>query len=158
MTKNVVKFKTPYDGERNAVKMEVVGDSLTQQHFKDETDIQKIIKQYDRTGLIRHVARGVAQYGDYSEINEYREALDVVMMANASFMELPAAVRRRFNNDAGEFFEFATNPANAEEMVAMGLAEAPVNAGETSPTPATADSSPAESQPSEGAEPSNSGN
>jgi phage internal scaffolding protein len=158
MTKNVVKFKTPYDGERNAVKMEVVGDSLTQQHFKDETDIQKIIKQYDRTGLIRHVARGVAQYGDYSQINEYREALDVVMMANASFMELPAAVRRRFNNDAGEFFEFATNPANAEEMVAMGLAEAPVDAGETSPTPATAASSPAESQPSEGAEPSNSGN
>ena len=143
MAKNVVKFRTPYDGDRNAVKMDVVGESLTQQHFKDETDIQKIIRQHDKTGLIRHVQRGVAQYGDYSEINEYREALDVVMAADASFAALPASVRRQFNNDAGEFFEFATDPSNADAMVEMGLM-APERPTAASPAVEPADSSPAD--------------
>ena len=72
------------------------------------------------------MARGVAQYGDYTEVNEYREALDMVNSANASFMELPAEVRQMFGNDAGAFFEFATDPKNEERMQELGLAPKPV--------------------------------
>jgi phage internal scaffolding protein len=118
------KFKTPY-GDRVRSVFLTEGESLTQQHFQPETDIKNIIKKHDRTGIIQHVARGVAQYGDYSEVNEYREALDMVNSANASFMELPAEIRAMFENNAGAFFEFATNPANADEMVQLGLKEAP---------------------------------
>lgn len=121
---NKVKFKTAYD-ERKREGFQTTGESLTQQHFAQETDIKSIIKKHDRTGIISHVARGVARYGDYSEINEYREALDVVNSANASFQQLPSQLRAMFGNDAGEFFEFATNPANSEKMVELGLAEAP---------------------------------
>lgn len=117
-------FKTAY-GDRSRHGFETVGESLTQQHFAKETDIKEIIRKHDRTGIIQHVARGVAQYGDYSEVNEYREALDMVNSANASFMALPAEVRKQFDNDAGMFFEFATNPENAEKMVQLGLAEVP---------------------------------
>lgn len=116
-------FRTPYDGERNRVQTQVVGESLTQQQFKEETDIKTIIKKYDRTGILSHVQKGVAQYGDYSNVNEYREYLDFVNTANENFMALPAEVRLKFNNDAGEFFEFATNPENHQKMVEMGLAE-----------------------------------
>lgn len=122
MTK--MKFNTAY-GDRVRVTADPVGESLTQQHFKKETDIVEIIKKHDRTGIIEHVARGVAQYGDYSEVNEYREALDMVNNANASFMELPAEIRAMFGNDAGEFFEFATNPENETKMQELGLAETP---------------------------------
>ncbi len=122
MTK--VKFKTAYD-ERKREGFQTTGESLTQQHFAQEADIKTIIKKHDRTGIISHVARGVAQYGDFSEVNEYREALDKVNTANASFAELPSEIRAMFSNDAGEFFEFATDPANAEKMVALGLAKAP---------------------------------
>lgn len=133
MTK--VKFKTAYD-ERKREGFQTTGESLTQQHFAQEADIKTIIKKHDRTGIISHVARGVAHYGDYSELNEYREALDMINSANASFAELPAEVRKYFSNDAGEFFEFATDPKNAEKMVQLGLAEAP-------PVP-KADAAPAE--------------
>ena len=119
-----MKFKTAYD-KRERKGYETTGESLTQQHFAKEADIKTIIRKHDRTGIISHVARGVAQYGDYSEINEYREALDMVNSANASFMELPSELRAMFHNDAGEFFEFATNPANGEKMIEMGLKEAP---------------------------------
>ena len=118
------KFKTAYD-KRERKGFQTIGDSLTQQHFAKEADIKTIIKKHDRTGIISHVARGVAHYGDYSQVNEYREALDMVNSANASFGELPSELRAMFHNDAGEFFEFATNPANEEKMVELGLKAAP---------------------------------
>jgi phage internal scaffolding protein len=122
MTK--VKFRAAYD-ERKREGFQTTGESLTQQHFEKETDIRNIIKKHDRTGIISHVARGVAHYGDYSEVNEYREALDMVNAANASFGELPAELRKMFGNDAGEFFEFVTDPKNEEKMIQMGLKAAP---------------------------------
>lgn len=117
-------FRTAY-GDYKKVVFEPVGESLTQQHFRDECDIKNIIKKHDRTGLITHVARGIAEYGDYSEVHEYREALDLVNNANASFAELPADIRKLFDNNAGDFYEFATNPDNADKMVELGLAASP---------------------------------
>lgn len=126
MTKKV-QFATAYGGH-DSVAFETTGDSLTQQHMKKETDIREIIKKHDRTGIINHVNRGIAQYGDYSEVNEYREALDLVNNAMGSFMELPSDIRKLFDNDPGEFFEFATNPDNADKMVELGLAPSPAPA------------------------------
>jgi hypothetical protein len=39
-----------------------------------------------------------------------------------------------FNNNPGEFFEFATNPENADQMVKLGLSENPVQEEEVVPT------------------------
>ena len=130
MTKT--KFNTAY-GDRVRVTADPEGESLTQQHFKKETDIVEIIKKHDRTGIIEHVARGVAQYGDYSEVNEYREALDMVNNANNSFMELPAEVRAMFGNDPGAFFEFATDPKNEAKMQELGLMAMPEAAEDLPP-------------------------
>lgn len=121
-----VKFATPYDGERRRVVIEPVGESMTQQHFKEEVDVRNIIKRYDSTGLIQHVQRGQAQYGDFSQTVGFKEALDMVNSAKHSFMELPAELRREFNNDAGEFYTFVSDPANSEKLIEMGLAQAPV--------------------------------
>jgi phage internal scaffolding protein len=121
----VVKFKTPY-GDRNRYGFETSGESMTQQSHAAAADVRNIIKQYDRTGLIANVNKGIAQYGDYSEINEYQEALNMVIEANESFAQIPSHIRQQFNNDAGLFFEFATDPKNKEEMQKMGLAEKPI--------------------------------
>ena len=130
-----MKFKTAYGDKSRSVFL-TDGESVTQQHFAKEADIKTIIKKHDRTGIINHVARGVAHYGDYSEVNEYREALDMVSSANASFGELPSEIRKLFDNDAGAFFEFATDPKNEEQMVQMGLKEAPPSPIETPSVPA----------------------
>lgn len=123
MTKKI-NFVTAY-GDRVKEPFNTEGESLTQQHMQKECDIREIIKKHDRTGIINHVNRGVAQYGDYSDVNEYREALDLVNNAMGSFMELPSDIRKAFNNDPGEFFEFATNPDNSDEMVKLGLSSSP---------------------------------
>jgi len=137
MTKKAVQFATPYDGERRRVFSEPVGESMTQQHFKEEVDVRNIIKKYDSTGLINHVQRGQAQYGDFSQTVGFKEALDMVNSAKDSFMELPAELRREFRNDAGEFYTFVSDPKNSEKLIEMGLAKAPVASAE-SPTPAAA--------------------
>jgi phage internal scaffolding protein len=116
-------FKTAY-GKRDRVSYETKGASLTQQHFKDEVDIKKIIKKYDRTGIIQNVNKAVAQYGDFTaSVNEYADALNLVVAAQQHFAQLPSEIRERFNNDPGTFLEQVGNPDNKEEMQQLGLVE-----------------------------------
>ena len=128
-----MKFRTAYSKPVKVVVdfTDIDGNPLptpTQQHAKAECDINNILKQYDRTGLITHINSAKAQYGDFTEVNEYQESLNRVMMAQEAFMELPSAIRKQFENDPGQFFEFATNPENQDAMVEMGLAERPISA------------------------------
>lgn len=97
--------------------------SLVEQHHKDLCDVYNILSRYDKTGIITHVNNAKAMYGDFTEINEYREALNLVQNAQSSFDEMPSNIRERFRNNPGLFMEFITNPANLEEAVELGLAE-----------------------------------
>ena len=115
-------FQTAY-GERNRVTLECPEDVITEQHHKDACSISQILSMYDKNGLITHVNRSKAQYGDFTQVNEYQESLNMVIRAQDAFSELPSDIRKRFQNDPGQFFEFATNPDNQEEMVKLGLAE-----------------------------------
>ena len=126
-----IPFQTAYT-PHDRVGFETTGESLTQQHFSQESEINNIIALHDRTGIIKNVQQGVAQYGDYSEINEYRQNLDMIRAADENFMQLPSNIRRQFNNNAGDFFEFATNPENQDKMIEMGLANRkPSEVGDT---------------------------
>lgn len=124
-----MKFVTAYgEHEKVTVKFrdeEGNHDGMTEQHHKDAVDIHNIIHKYDTTGLITHVSVATAQYGDFTGVTDYREALHKVMQADESFSQLPAKVRQQFNNDPGEFFEFAMNPDNAEALADLGLANRP---------------------------------
>lgn len=143
MSKNVIKFRTAYD-EPKKVQFNTVGETMTQQHLTEDADIRNIISRYDRTGILSSVARGVAKYGDYSEVNEFKEALDLVNNANESFMELPSNVREYFDNDPGLFFETATDPEKIDVMRQLGLAPPPPPADAPGEKKAKAKSEPAE--------------
>ena len=59
--------------------------------------------------------------------------MNLIVQADQAFMELPADVRLRFNNDAGSFVDFASDPDNLDEMRELGLAINPAVATEPSP-------------------------
>ena len=124
MTKktNVVTFKTPYNNPPTRCFFETTGESLTQQHFKEETEINNILRAHDRNGVIEHIHRGNAIYGDFSEITDFSDAIEQIKEAQAEFLTIPSGIREKFKNDAGEFFKFASNPDNHKQMVEMGLA------------------------------------
>ncbi|AXF52677.1 MAG: internal scaffolding protein [Microviridae sp.] len=98
-------------------------DGRTEQHHRDMCDVNNILKQHDKTGLISHVNTSVALYGDYTEVNEYQDSLNIVIRAEEAFSALPSDIRKRFENDPGQFFEFATDPKNGDELVKLGLAK-----------------------------------
>lgn len=119
-----ITFRTAY-GPTTKYVFNTEGESLTQQHFKDECDVINIIKRHDRQGIIEHVHRGQARYGDFSEVKEYREALDLVRTAQDEFMQIPSDIRKKFDNDPGKFYEFVSNPDNKQELIDMGFIENP---------------------------------
>ena len=68
----------------------------------------------------------------------------MVREANESFAEIPSHIREQFNNNAGLFFEFATDPKNSEKMIEMGLAKAPETVVEVTPKSESAPPAPQE--------------
>lgn len=98
--------------------------SRAKQAFKDQCDINAIMRRYERTGIVEHAKRYAGSYGDFTGAADYQEALQRVAEADEAFMSLPASIRKRFNNSPGEYFDFATDPANRDELIEMKLLDA----------------------------------
>lgn len=97
------------------------GIEPAQQQFKDDCDINSIMKRFQKTGAIDHVSRHQPQYG-VATPTDYHAALNIVTMAQSMFEELPSSLRRRFNGNPQELLEFVQNPANEDEADKLGLA------------------------------------
>lgn len=94
--------------------------SMTKQSFAEESEINNIMAKYAKTGLIEHVKN----HGGYSDMPgplDYQEALQLTIEAQISFDELPAIVRKEFDNDPFKFLAFVENPENVERMAELGL-------------------------------------
>jgi phage internal scaffolding protein len=104
------------------------GESLTIQSQSEDTDINVMMKRFGITGQLPEQTTRIPEYGDYTEVGDYRSALHAVLDAQDNFMRLPPAVRARFDNDPQEFMDFATNPNNLDEMKKLGLGNEPYKA------------------------------
>lgn len=108
------------------VQKEFKKPSRTQQSFKAECDINKIMERFKKsTGaeyLNRYQGYLSGEFGDFSEVGDYRTALEQVERARGVFMALPAKVRSQLANDPAEFLDFVQNPANSQALIDMGLA------------------------------------
>jgi phage internal scaffolding protein len=98
--------------------------TLTQQHFKDECDINNILRQFNITGLLPESTLS-PRYGDFTGITDYHSALNQVIAAEHEFMALPAQIRSRFDNDPAKLIDFLENSENIDEAVKLGLVNQP---------------------------------
>lgn len=115
------KFKLP----AQVVARAPSGNSKVQKHFKEEVDINNILAKYRKTGIIEHVARGRKLYGDFTEVKDVAEAMDVSARAKAIFEELPATLRNEFKNSIPGFFDFINDEKNFDKCVEWGIFEKP---------------------------------
>jgi phage internal scaffolding protein len=141
---NVPFLRTPYNYDTIAASDEsgiaCEEQSLAQQQFKDECDINNILRQFNITGQLPDTPLS-PKYGDFSGISDYKTALDRVIAADEEFMNLPAQLRARFDNDAANLISFLENDQNRAEAEKLGLVEPkqdlnnvpPVEASNTSP-------------------------
>ncbi len=120
--------------------------SMTQQHFKEECDINRIMQRYEETGNWGEQTDVRPQFGDFSAEFDFRSAQDMIINAREAFAALPSRVRKRFNNDPAELMAFVMDEANREEAISLGLIEKPEEPVQepVQPAPAPEGGAPAE--------------
>jgi len=135
--KKVPFLRTPYNYDVDKVSDETglacPDPSLAQQNFKDESDINYIVRQFGLTGELPDQPLS-PQYGDFTGVLDYHSAVNAVLAAQDEFDHLPAQMRARFNNDPAQLIDFLDKEENREEATKLGLvAEKPIS--ELSETP-----------------------
>lgn len=94
--------------------------SRAQQHQKEETDINNIVRKYMQTGELP-VHNMPPLRDDFGAVESMQDAMDLIVAAKDAFMQQPADVRSRFHNDPAEFVEFCSKEENRGDMIKMGL-------------------------------------
>lgn len=110
---------------------------LTQQQFKDECDINEIVRRFGLTGELPENVR-TPRSGDFTGVNDYQSAMNAVRAADEAFMELPGELRKRFDNDPQKLMDFMEDENNKEEAIKLGLVNKPKEViASTPPIPGT---------------------
>jgi phage internal scaffolding protein len=114
-------FNYDMDLASDQASLKCLDPSLTQQQFKDESDINTIVDRFMKTGVMPNPVN-MPQYLDSDGIFDFQTAMNYVRQADENFMRMDAKLRSRFNNSPQEFLQFFADPANTEEAVRLGLA------------------------------------
>lgn len=96
------------------------GEGLTEQAHKEECDMNYILRDYQKTGTIRHAKQHQGQYDDVS-VQDFQEAILLVKKTQEMFEGLPSNIRKECNNNPAEFLKFAQNPNNKDRMQELGM-------------------------------------
>ena len=100
------------------------GESLTQQHFAADADINNIIAKYASTGVLGDPLNPgtiTPMFDDFTNVLDYHTAQTYIANALQSFAALPSDLRLRFNNDPGQLIAFIQDDNNREEAVRLGI-------------------------------------
>lgn len=95
-------------------------DGRTAQYEKDKTDIVNILQKYSTQGTLT-VNALEPQFGDFSQVVTYQDALDAKIKTEAAFQGLPSIVRNQFNNSPKQLIAFMNDPKNKKAAQKIGL-------------------------------------
>lgn len=103
-------------------------ESLTEQEHAQEADINYIADRFMRTGELPQVLN-LPTPGDFEGIFDFQSAMNLVKQAKDEFMQLPAKVRTRFDNDPQKLLQFMGDENNRAEAEFLGIVpkKEPVN-------------------------------
>lgn len=127
--------------------------SLTQQQFKDDCEIESLLKAHN-LGQVMGILNNHGQqplYADVSDIPNFHDAQNHVARASEYFEGLPSDVRSRFNNSLSEFLTTLNDPGARDALTELGVLKASDkvsdNAGEQPVVPPVAGKQPIVSEP-----------
>lgn len=98
--------------------------SLTRQSELESSDINAVMKRYEKTGVLPLDTRE-AIFTDVSAVGSYRDAVEVMVKAQEGFLALSPGIREKFGNDPVAFLDFASRPENAGELEKLGVLASP---------------------------------
>lgn len=133
----MIPFNSAYSVKTRVQVLTVPQPSMTKQSFKDESDINNILKRFLKTGVMDFAQKNEPRYGDTTGL-EFTQAMQTVAAAKSLFAELPAHLRARFENEPAKFLDFVQDDNNREEARALGLLKPSAVAPELEATPLAA--------------------
>lgn len=113
----------------------IAGEMLTEQSHARSTDVNFIIDQFTRTGVLKHVDQFAGTYGEFIAGDIYELAQTKIAEANTMFQTLPPGVRQEFTGGTQEFLEFINDPTNVDQIKELGLDTSHLEAPTTKPVP-----------------------
>lgn len=115
-----IEFRHAYSESFRGSDLDCKDPSLTQQHCAEDCDINVILERFKVTGQLPQ--GGNAVYGDFTQVGDFREAMESVLAAQAAFLAVDPKIRMQFGNDPGAFSEFCLNKENLPKLREWGLA------------------------------------
>lgn len=110
-------------GKRNRNKLICNDVSLTDQSFKKRCDVNKIVAQYKKTGVLAQPTAYKGYFADFSEVPSLEDAFEAVKRASERFQSLPAEVRLLMSNDPSKLEIWLSDSQNLELAQKHGLIE-----------------------------------
>lgn len=114
-------FSTYFNREKSTGVDFSSAPSMTEQHHKDEVDINRIVSRALRTGLDPSLIKSFGKYADCTEVGDFFSAQLKYREGIESFEKLPSKIRTRFNNDPAQLLGFLCDKKNRAEAEKLGL-------------------------------------
>jgi len=96
--------------------------SRTQMQYKDQVNVNNIMKKFKKTGSITHLRNAKeGVYADLTQITDYAESLMQIKKADEAFLSIPSEIRNKFQNNPANLISYLKDPKNTEEAIKHGL-------------------------------------
>jgi hypothetical protein len=119
-----MKFRTPFS-KRVRFSSRPVGSSRTKQSFKNEVNVNSIVKRYRKTKDTSLLAVRDSFFADFSTSIDLATAYSAIDKAEFEFSKLSATTRDYFDNDPVRFFRELSDPERVKSLPeSLGLLKA----------------------------------
>ena len=95
--------------------------SRTKQADMERCDLQYQLARFQKTGLMGNLRSDEPLTGDFSEVDDLITAHNRLIDLEEQFMSIPAALRKKFDNDPLQMLEWLQKEENYEEAVKYGF-------------------------------------
>lgn len=122
----MVNFVTRY-GLKNVKNFRSNKPSMTQQQFKNECDINHIIKRYNKDpqlwATLINNAKDInsPSFADFTDVGDFRHAMDKVSQIGEFFASIPSEVRARYNQNPELLFAAMHDPSQWQYLAEKGV-------------------------------------
>lgn len=120
-----MEFRTAWNRDHKTKGL-VCGESLTDQSFKSECDINFLWNKYSNLGGLP-LPEKPPVFADVTAVS-YRNCQDLIKEINSSFDGLSSEVRAKFKNDPARLLDFLGDERNRDEAVRLGLVKPAIKA------------------------------
>lgn len=106
---------------RRRVTIDCGAESRTKQSFRDQVNVNEIVKRALTSGQLDHVNHREPLFGDFSKSTDLKSQIDAVHQAEESFKTLSSGVRKAAQNKPHILLEMLASDTGCQELRDAGL-------------------------------------